>query len=555
MNKTVSIALAGFSFTIEEHAYTKLHDYLQALRNSLEPSEADEVMHDIEIRMVEIFKENLGKREVINNLDVEEVINRIGKPEEIEEQEETYYSDTHSKQKSTEKKQLFRDPERQKIAGVCAGLSHYIGLDMTLMRVLWVLFFLVMFPFYGSPMIVVLLYVILWIVLPKAQTATDFLKMKGEPLNFDNLKKESTKIVDFANDSTKKVGEFYNQNKPIIHKTGDNVGNIFRYIFGGLFAFLAIGSIVGVFSILSFSTENWNVMGNVGFFLKGTTYFKWVPMTFVLLSTLIPALLFTYLAIKLLSPKTKLNYVGYVFGGLILVWIGLLISIGYAAVKQGTMYNGTKNEKENIAINTNSDSIIIAKKNVEISEDFKSYWSGVFSDGKTVFKKDNIDVDIIRKDSVKPYLIIKERAKGYNQPLKLKVPVRIVNNKIEFPNYINYPFEYRMRNYRVDYELVVPNSTKIINDDERYIDIDDDKYDDEYDNDDDVNTNLKININGDKIEINSNEEDSIIINGKKVSEKEADKILKKKDIDLDDIKNFDLNIEDGENKIQIKTGK
>ena len=90
MNKTLSIGLAGFSFTIEEHAYIKLSDYLNALRSSLDASEADEVMHDIEIRMVEIFRDSLGKREVINDTDVERVIAQIGSPEKIEEQEEAY---------------------------------------------------------------------------------------------------------------------------------------------------------------------------------------------------------------------------------------------------------------------------------------------------------------------------------------------------------------------------------------------------------------------------------------------------------------------------------
>ena len=52
MNKTLSIGLAGFSFVIEEHAYIKLSDYLSALRSSLDATEADEVMHDLEIRIV-----------------------------------------------------------------------------------------------------------------------------------------------------------------------------------------------------------------------------------------------------------------------------------------------------------------------------------------------------------------------------------------------------------------------------------------------------------------------------------------------------------------------
>ena len=159
MNKTLSIGLAGFSFTIEEHAYIKLSDYLAALRNSLEANEADEVMHDIEIRMVEIFKDSLGKREVINDDDVEKVIAQIGKPEVIEEQEEAYFSEKTSTRKNQRtsggfqsQKQLFRNPEKQKIAGVCAGLAHYVGMDVAAMRAIWVGLFLIMMPLPGSPM-------------------------------------------------------------------------------------------------------------------------------------------------------------------------------------------------------------------------------------------------------------------------------------------------------------------------------------------------------------------------------------------------------------------
>ena len=47
------------------------------------------------------------------------------------------------------------------IGGVCAGLADYLGLDPTIVRVVWVL--LVLFAGFG-----ILLYLILWIVMPKA---------------------------------------------------------------------------------------------------------------------------------------------------------------------------------------------------------------------------------------------------------------------------------------------------------------------------------------------------------------------------------------------------
>ena len=172
MNKTISISLAGFSFIIEEQAYEKLNAYLQALRNSLEKDEADEVMYDIEIRIAEIFRENLDKREVVNSDDVEKVIAQIGTPEAIEGQSEENAGQETSQEKT--KKELFRDMKRGKIAGVCAGLAQYFGMDISLMRIIWILVFI-----FSVGFVSVVAYVILWVVVPEAETASDFLKMQG----------------------------------------------------------------------------------------------------------------------------------------------------------------------------------------------------------------------------------------------------------------------------------------------------------------------------------------------------------------------------------------
>lgn len=57
-------------------------------------------------------------------------------------------------------KKLYRDEYRKKIAGVCAGLAEYLGIDVTVVRIVFVL----MAIFHGSGG---LIYIILWIVLPK----------------------------------------------------------------------------------------------------------------------------------------------------------------------------------------------------------------------------------------------------------------------------------------------------------------------------------------------------------------------------------------------------
>ena len=569
MNKTLSIGLAGFSFIIEEHAYIKLSDYLAALRNSLDANEVDEVMHDIEIRMVEIFRDTLDKREVINNDDVERVIAQIGKPEQIEEQEEAYFSEKSAKAgKNTNantvyngQKQLFRDPSRQKIAGVCAGLAHYTGLDITLMRALWLgIAILGIFTAAISTSLIILIYLILWAVLPKAVTASDFLKMEGKPANFDNLKEQSNKIVQFANESTQRVGEIYTENKPYINKAGNGLWNVFRYILGAFFALMAVGCILGLFAIFGItSTGNphFHGMNEMDFYFEGET--NYILKALITLGTLLPAVLFGYLAIKLLSPKTKIHNFGYVLGGIFLSLLALGTYFGVTMAQKKMNFKGQKEDTENIAIAAPNDSIFIDVKNVNIPQNFTAYDNDLFSDKKTVYRMDYPSVDITRKDDVKsPYLIIKKDAEGYNLPMDLKVPVEVNGNQVILPNFIQYPYENRFRDYHVQYELVVPKTAKIIEVKKDKLNLNGDKDGDGKDdnNGDDDNTNASVSINtgnGNSVIVNSNDKDSIIVNGKKYPKAIAEKMMDSMKADLNNAKDVNISIKNGKKEISIKT--
>lgn len=572
MNKTLSIGLAGFSFTIEEHAYIKLSDYLNALRSSLDASEADEVMHDIEIRMVEIFKDSLGKREVINDTDVERVIAQIGSPEKIEEQEEAYYSEKTSARKNnsgthyTDKKQLFRDPEKQKVAGVCAGLAQYVGMDITTMRAIWLgIFILGIFTAAISSSLIGLLYVILWIVLPKAETAADFLKMQGKPMNFDNLKNESNKLVQFANESTQRVGEIYNENKPYINNASSGIWNVFKYIVGGFFVLMAVSSIIGVFVLFGLFGMDTDFPGanEIRFYMDDQGLDK-VLAAMMVIGSLIPAILFSLLSIKIFSPKTKLRNIGWVVGGLFLLLIGLGTYFGISMAKKDMIYRGSKEDVENVAINTTSDTVYVDVKQINIPQNFKAYNNDIYSDKRSVYEEDYISVDVTRKPDIKtPYLIIKKEGKGYNFPIQLTVPVEVVNNKVLLPNYIKYPYEHRFRDYSLDYELVVPQKMVVISMKKDRINMDGDLdgdgiNDNDQDSDEDNNgvriEKNKITVNGSSIEYNSDDKDSIIVNGKKVPNNQAKKVI---DSAVSNIKksnkDMDIKIKDGKNEISIQT--
>lgn len=556
MNKTLSIGLAGFSFTIEEHAYIKLSDYLSALRSSLDATEADEVMHDIEIRIVEILREQMAKREVVNDEDVEKVIAQIGKPEVIEEQEQAYFSEKTEKPRAfSGQKQLFRDPEGKILGGVSGGLGHYFGIDKVWVRLIFII--LIFAKGFG-----LLLYPILWLVIPVANSASDFLKMKGKPANFDNLKNESNKIVQFANESTQRVGQLYQENKHYVADAGNGFATFLRVVFGGIFALMAFGFIIGTFALFGLFV-NPSFPGTSMFnFLFDEGGMNTVLIVISILTFLIPAIIFTLISIKLFSPKTKLRNFGYVIGILTLLWIGLATFFGVSFAKNKMIYQGHKEETEEIAITTTSDSIILDQKQVVIPANFTAYNDDIFSDKKTVYDEDYPDVEIIRKDDVKtPYLIIKKSADGYNKPLNMIAPAEVQGNKIFLPNYISYPYAQRFRDYKVEYELVVPTKMVVLDPKDKVNTYgDNEKDDDDDDNISDIGKG-KIDINGTTIEYNSNDNDSVIINGKKYPKSTADSIIKR-DLknhnqfkDVKDLKNLDISIDENGSKIKIKTNK
>jgi len=63
-------------------------------------------------------------------------------------------------------KKLMRSRADRKIAGVCAGMGHYLDLDVTLVRLVWVLVTILAGIFPG-----VVVYVLAWIVVPEEPAA------------------------------------------------------------------------------------------------------------------------------------------------------------------------------------------------------------------------------------------------------------------------------------------------------------------------------------------------------------------------------------------------
>jgi len=177
MKKAVKVNISGAIFHLDEEAYVKLKAYLDEL-NSYYSNDPDgkDIVDDIENRIAELLQEyRNGYREVVLLGDVEKAIEVLGYPFE-ETQEEVHFHH----QKSF--KQIYRNPEDRIIGGVCGGLGAYFGIDSNWIRLAFALSLI----FLG---VGTLLYIVLWILIPLAQTSTDLLEMRGEPITIRNIEK------------------------------------------------------------------------------------------------------------------------------------------------------------------------------------------------------------------------------------------------------------------------------------------------------------------------------------------------------------------------------
>ena len=91
MKKTLTVNLGGTVFNIDDDAYRLLDNYLSNLKiHFRKEAGADEIVDDIERRISELFAEKLSAgSQVITIADVEEVIARMGKPEDMETEGES----------------------------------------------------------------------------------------------------------------------------------------------------------------------------------------------------------------------------------------------------------------------------------------------------------------------------------------------------------------------------------------------------------------------------------------------------------------------------------
>ncbi len=467
MNKTVNINLGGTFFHIDEDAYLKLSRYFEAIKKYLSDSEGkDEIIRDIEIRIAELFTGMLkSEKQVISMRDLDQVIEIMGEPEDYRIDDETPKAASYQK---TSKK-LYRDTEGGLIGGVLAGIGHYLGIDKVWLR----LFLALLLVFYGTG---VLLYIILWIIMPEAKTTSEKLEMKGEPVNISNIEKKVRE--EFENISDKVNNIDYEKYKNKAQSGAQKVGNKLSDFFSGLFS--VIGKIIGIFIII-FSVIS---LGSliIGLATLGSTEFFqlpwmgvseafnytempiWVLVILFLLAIGIPLLALLILGFRILISNSK--PLSRVFKySLLGVWIISLIALTIIGVRQATEVafeeKSSIHQPINLQANDTLEISITTNPKFESSRlsDFRLVLDE--SDKETIYSS-QVSYYIRKTNEAMPYVVINKFAGGNSlinakkRAEEIRYNFEIVDNKIKLDDYLLADLKSKYRNQNVEIEIYIP---------------------------------------------------------------------------------------------------
>ncbi len=355
MKQVININFQGQVVPIEVTAFDILKQYTDSLNRYFANEEGkEEIINDIESRIGELFQERLKTGATcITDDDINAIIKSMGRPEEFEPGEpgaassEQAFSNTNTAGAGNQgtfntagSKRLFRNENSKVIGGVCSGIANYLGMDVVIVRVIFIILFGALFIPYlvlwvavpssasvviGSPRkklfrdiddkivggvcsgianyfginvwiprvlfllpilsivsrwgswggfpdifrvgfspTALIIYIILWLVIPEANTTSEKLEMKGERVDMNTIKnsvmeemkgmqqraeKFGQEAKSFATDKSKVVGA---ELAPLAKRSGRGLGDVIIFIFK-VFAYFIIGTLAISFVIALFS--------------------------------------------------------------------------------------------------------------------------------------------------------------------------------------------------------------------------------------------------------------------------------------------------------------
>ena len=337
MKKTLTINLSGIVFNIDEDAYEVLQQYLHKLETRFSNEEDKEIMRDIEARLAELFTNAIGQPNisVVTINDVNSAIKQLGTAEEISSEDNNYTNEDpkHENAESRRRhRKFYRDADNKILGGVAAGLAAYLGLEVTITRLILVLLAITI-------LWLIPIYLLVWLIAPEATTTAQKLEMQGIEPSIENIKS-------YVNSE---------QFRESASRIGSRLGEIVKWLFriaaiivGLFFAFIGI-IVIGALTIALIGI----ITGMGGIIFGGilplanpnTTLITFIVATLVAL--LIPIISIIMSTIRLIRRDNTPRKSGWSWMWFIIWIIASIVSINTLLISVPNIVNTLNNLEEN----------------------------------------------------------------------------------------------------------------------------------------------------------------------------------------------------------------
>ncbi|MBI3139938.1 MAG: PspC domain-containing protein [Sphingobacteriales bacterium] len=267
-------------------------------------------------------------------------------------------------------KRLFRNPEDRVIGGVAGGLAAYFGKSSSTIRLIFAaplilniifsslkgfrwhydfdLFWNIGFSSITGTFILV--YIILWIVLPEATTPYQKMEMRGEKVDVNTIRQNVKEGMDSMKDKMKgwteevkssaqqfgekakefgatRGKEFAREVNETARRTGGGLGHaigvLFKVFFLFIFGTIAFALFVSLIALL-FSGVQWWPVNNFLWTSKWQQIYAWGTLLFFLVVPLVAFIV--WVVRRIIRARSGSNYLGWTFGALWTIgWISMIL--------------------------------------------------------------------------------------------------------------------------------------------------------------------------------------------------------------------------------------
>ena len=493
MKKTVTANIGGMAFHVDEDAYELLLKYLTALKNRYQGTEGnEEIINDIETRIAEILLSKISNsKQVVNVDDVNAVIDVMGKPEQFEDNG----NDEKNKQNGTETssvKKLYRDDEDKVIAGVCSGIGAYFNIDSLWIRIGFILTTLL----FSTGLWI---YLVLWIIVPKAKSTKEKLEMKGKKINISNiensirediedLKAKFNEIKDEAKDTLKRnkkknrkgIEKFFHFIFSIIRAFVKSIAILIGIVFIFLGVFLFIGFISSFFNAMPYQVGEIHLsISNISIpalltVLFPSSFYIYVTVIGIIFLIATPLIMFIYYGFKLVFGfKYSNKIIGFTSFSLFIIGLALCLISTFQVIRNFSnkgvvterfISNINPQQKIKLDIKSEKDETALFE-----SEALQLGQLGLVSEDNKNILFGEPKIEVTNNDKVNEVeVLLLFTARGENKEAAIKnaklitYPVSINDSVIEIPRYFAIKENLKWRQQQLKVQIKVPAGSDVI---------------------------------------------------------------------------------------------